>query len=67
MLKVNPHDLREKNNVPSPTPNWTNQPLSSTVTANETGSPLVALDQPIAGFRLTPQARKQLRTFLDPP
>ncbi|GIY99126.1 netrin receptor UNC5C [Caerostris extrusa] len=77
MLKVNPQDIREKcyndyyclseSNVPSPTLTWSSQPLSSTVTANDNGSPLVALDQPIAGFRLTQQARKQLRTFLDPP
>ncbi|XP_055934626.1 netrin receptor UNC5C-like [Argiope bruennichi] len=67
MLKVNPQDIREKNNVPSPTLTWSGQPLGSTVTANDNGSPLVALDQPIAGFRLTQQARKQLRTFLDPP
>lgn len=65
LIKVNP-DLREKS-IPSPSLNWSSQPLSSTVSTSDNGCPLISLDQPIAGFRLSEQARKQLRTCLDPP
>ncbi|XP_067139903.1 netrin receptor UNC5C-like isoform X2 [Centruroides vittatus] len=63
LLRINT-DLRDKN---PPSPSWLSQPLNTTVTSGDNGNSIVTLDQPVAGFRLTLEARKLLCNLLDPP